>query len=108
MSETRPIRGMAMINPSRYALIIQAAWSRCVKEILIPGSAMIFVSAVTTTVWSIAVKKTPTHATIMAASAARFPFALPIFFPGVVSFLNELVICLGEKSRGILVVVEDP
>ncbi len=69
-----------------------------------PGSAMIFVSAVTTTVWSIAVKKTPTHATIMAASAARFPLALPAFLPGVVSCLNELVICRGEKSRGNLAV----
>src|SRR5260370_9064423 len=64
---------------------------------LIPGSAMILGSAVTTTVWSIAVKKTPTQATLSAASATRFSRLSPIARPGVASLLNELVICCGEK-----------
>ena len=58
---------------------------------------MIFGSAVTTTVWSIAVKKTPTQATLSAASATRFSRLSPIAWPGVASLLNERVICRGEK-----------
>src|SRR5260370_34656584 len=65
---------------------------------LIPGSAMILGSAVTTTVWSIPVKKTPTQATLSAASATRFSRLSPIARPGVASLLNELVICCGEKQ----------
>src|SRR5207248_2072114 len=88
---------MAIINPSRYALMIHAAWSICVNEMLMPGSAMILGSAVTTTVWSSAVKKTPIQAIVSAASAMRLSRLLTMVCLGVVSFLNELVICCGER-----------
>src|ERR1019366_5698438 len=57
---------------------------------------MICGRAVTTTVWSSAVKKTLIHAIVRAASAT---FLLPAFpCPGVVSCLKDPVTCFGEKA----------
>src|SRR5579885_2724872 len=60
---------------------------------LIPGSAIIFGSAVTTTVSSIDVTKTLAQATSRAAMARRFSAGLAAALPGIASFFKEFVNC---------------